>query len=99
MIDHVSASVRDLTKAAAFYEAALAPLGLSRLVERDRTVGFGKEFPEFWINHRPKMAELPVDNGAHIALAHPQRGTGRCIPRGGNCRRRQLRRAARRATA
>ena len=68
MIDHVSVSVRDLAKAAAFYEATLAPLGLTRLVERERSIGFGKEFPEFWINHRPLMVELPVDNGAHIAL-------------------------------
>jgi|UniRef100_Q07Q37 catechol 2,3-dioxygenase-like lactoylglutathione lyase family enzyme len=68
MIDHVSVSVRDLTKAAAFYAAALAELGLTRLVEREATVGFGKEFPEFWINHRPDMVELPADNGAHIAL-------------------------------
>jgi hypothetical protein len=28
-------------------EAALAPLGLSRLVTRPATIGFGKTYPEF----------------------------------------------------
>ena len=47
MIDHVSVGVRDLDRAARFYEQALAPLGLSRLVKRPATVGFGKTYPKF----------------------------------------------------
>ena len=42
MIDHVSVGVSDLERAARFYEATLAPLGLSRLVTRPATIGFGK---------------------------------------------------------
>ena len=53
MIDHVSVGVSDLERAARFYEATLAPLGLSRLVTRPATVGFGKSYPEFWINFAP----------------------------------------------
>jgi catechol 2,3-dioxygenase-like lactoylglutathione lyase family enzyme len=68
MIDHVSLAVSDLTRAAAFYERALAPLGLSKLVVRERMVGFGKTYPEIWINLRDGMARLPADSGAHIAL-------------------------------
>ena len=45
MIDHVSIAVGDLDRAAAFYEKVLAPLGLDRLVTRERTVGFGKRYP------------------------------------------------------
>ena len=52
MIDHVSVGVSDLERAARFYELALAPLGLSRLVTRRATVGFGNSYPEFWINLR-----------------------------------------------
>ena len=58
MIDHVSVGVRDLERAARFYETALAPLGLSRLVTRPATVGFGKSYPEFWINLRAEMAQV-----------------------------------------
>jgi catechol 2,3-dioxygenase-like lactoylglutathione lyase family enzyme len=68
MIDHVSVGVSDLKRAARFYEQTLAPLGLSRLVARPATVGFGKSYPEFWINLRPDMAAAPRDSGVHICL-------------------------------
>jgi catechol 2,3-dioxygenase-like lactoylglutathione lyase family enzyme len=68
MIDHVSVAVRDLERSARFYEAALAPLGLSRLLTRTATVGFGKAYPEFWINLRAKMAAVEEASGAHICL-------------------------------
>ena len=68
MIDHVSVGVADLDRAARFYEAALAALGLSRLVTRPATIGFGKTYPEFWINLRSGMAKVPQENGTHICL-------------------------------
>ena len=46
MIDHISVGVSDLERSARFYEAALAPLGLARLVSRPATGGFGKNYPE-----------------------------------------------------
>jgi catechol 2,3-dioxygenase-like lactoylglutathione lyase family enzyme len=68
MIDHVSVGVADLEHAAHFYELALAPLGLSRLVTRPATVGFGKKYPEFWINLRAGMAPVAPESGTHICL-------------------------------
>ncbi len=68
MIDHVSVAVRDLAASAAFYEAVLAPLGLTRLVTRPNTVGFGKKYPEFWLNARPRMGPVSEDTGVHICL-------------------------------
>jgi catechol 2,3-dioxygenase-like lactoylglutathione lyase family enzyme len=68
MIDHVSVGVRDLERAARFYEATLATLGLSRLVTRPATIGFGKSYPEFWINLRTDMTAVPHENGGHICL-------------------------------
>jgi catechol 2,3-dioxygenase-like lactoylglutathione lyase family enzyme len=68
MIDHISVDVRDLDRSAAFYETALAPLGFSRLVTRPGTIGFGKSYPEFWINLRPTMSPVPQNSGRHIAL-------------------------------
>jgi catechol 2,3-dioxygenase-like lactoylglutathione lyase family enzyme len=68
MIDHISVGVSDLDRAARFYEAALAALGLSRLVERPATVGFGKSYPEFWINLRPGMTKVAPESGVHICL-------------------------------
>ena len=68
MIDHISVGVADLERAARFYEAALAPLGLSRLVTRPATIGFGKTYPEFWINLRAGMAPVAPESGVHICL-------------------------------
>ena len=68
MIDHISVGVSDLERSARFYELALAPLGLSRLVTRPATVGFGKSYPEFWINLRAGMSSIPPESGSHICL-------------------------------
>jgi catechol 2,3-dioxygenase-like lactoylglutathione lyase family enzyme len=68
MIDHVSIGVRNVERSARFYDVTLAPLGLSRLVTRPATIGFGKSYPEFWINLRTDMADLASSSGAHICL-------------------------------
>jgi catechol 2,3-dioxygenase-like lactoylglutathione lyase family enzyme len=68
MIDHISISVADLERSARFYESTLAPLGLSRLVSRPATIGFGKKYPEFWINLRAGMAQVAPESGTHICL-------------------------------
>ena len=65
MIDHVSISVSDLARATSFYEMLLEPLGLAKLAERKTTCGFGKTYPEFWLNLR---AGESVPSGAHVAL-------------------------------
>jgi catechol 2,3-dioxygenase-like lactoylglutathione lyase family enzyme len=72
MIDHVSIAVRDLKRAELFYTALLAPLGLVKLRESpDATIGYGKKYPEFWINRRPTMGPVADDSGVHICLRAP----------------------------
>jgi catechol 2,3-dioxygenase-like lactoylglutathione lyase family enzyme len=68
MIDHISVGVSDLDRAARFYEPTLAALGLSRLVTRPATIGFGKSYPEFWINLRAGMVKVAPESGVHICL-------------------------------
>ena len=68
MIDHVSIAVRDLARAVAFYQAVLTALGHDRLEDRPATVGFGKKYPEFWINLRAGMAPVAPESGVHICL-------------------------------
>jgi catechol 2,3-dioxygenase-like lactoylglutathione lyase family enzyme len=72
MLDHVGFAVSDFSRAKAFYEAALRPLGLSLVVEvtaeetgADAHAGFGAAGkPFFWIGtgDRPK-------GGTHVAFA------------------------------
>ncbi|HEX4040843.1 MAG TPA: VOC family protein [Xanthobacteraceae bacterium] len=72
MIDHISIAVRDLKKAEAFYAALLAPLGMTKLREwPDAAVGYGKKYPEFWINQRAAMDRVAADSGVHICLRAP----------------------------
>ena len=69
MIDHVSISVRDIASGARFYEALLATLGMSQLREwPGAAIGYGKKYPEFWINRRADMAPVAADSGAHVCL-------------------------------
>ncbi len=68
MIDHISVGVSDLERSAQFYQAMLAELGLSRLVTRPATVGFGKAYPEFWVNLRAGMQPVAPESGVHICL-------------------------------
>lgn len=68
MIDHISIPVRDLERAARFYEAVLATLGYAKLETRPATIAFGKRYSEFWLNHRADMGPVQADSGAHVAL-------------------------------
>ena len=71
MIDHISIAVRDLAAGGRFYEAVLAVLGYSKMIARPTTIGFGKQYPDFWINLRPHMATPEPDGGVHICLRAP----------------------------
>jgi catechol 2,3-dioxygenase-like lactoylglutathione lyase family enzyme len=66
MIDHVSVAVRDIGRAARFYEPVLRTLGYSLLETRETTIAFGKSYSEFWINLRSE-APPPCD-GAHVCF-------------------------------
>ena len=71
---HISLSVADLERAAAFYDAALAPLGLVRMSQNYRSVcygpaGFGGEAP-FAILADGANAKQ-AGPGFHMAFAAP----------------------------
>lgn len=42
LLDHVSITVRDLSRAAPFYEAVMSALGVTKVYERDDAIGFGQ---------------------------------------------------------
>jgi catechol 2,3-dioxygenase-like lactoylglutathione lyase family enzyme len=68
MIDHVSVPVRDLAASTRFYEAVLGAVGLTALEKRPTTIGFGKQYAEFWINLREDARPAPANSGAHVCL-------------------------------
>jgi catechol 2,3-dioxygenase-like lactoylglutathione lyase family enzyme len=65
ILDHLDITVSDLEKAKAFYSQALAPLGLSLLVDQDSFCSFGQSGkPAFGITQGE-----PVKPPIHIAFA------------------------------
>jgi catechol 2,3-dioxygenase-like lactoylglutathione lyase family enzyme len=73
MLDHVGFGVSDYERSKAFYAQALAPLGISLLLEPiAEAAGFGKDGkPFFWIESRGE----PLTGRLHIALAVDDRAT------------------------
>ena len=70
MLDHIVISVSDLEASKAFYEHALAPLGISTQLEFPGALGLGKSGkPAFWL--RPGGGAEPV----HVAFSAPDRAT------------------------
>jgi catechol 2,3-dioxygenase-like lactoylglutathione lyase family enzyme len=71
MFHHVSIGVSDLERARKFYDAALEPLGYTRLSTSDKWLGYGTEQPQLWI----KLAERPVvpdmESGLHFCFVAP----------------------------
>ncbi|RNF32833.1 VOC family protein [Paracoccus methylarcula] len=77
MIDHIGFPVSDLSASSAFYERALAPLGISLLMEvteemtggHGAHLGFGRDNkPFFWIG-----TGRPAVSAAHVAFAASDR--------------------------
>jgi len=70
MIDHITFGVSDFAKSVAFYEAAFAPLGVTRLftvpiehTDGVNVTGFGDTRPWFWISE-----DRATTGALHIAL-------------------------------
>ena len=70
ILDHIAIGVSDLAASKAFYEQALAPLGVSLILEFPGAVGMGRDRkPEFWL--RPGGGAERV----HIAFRSTDRAT------------------------
>lgn len=54
ILDHVTLIVSDYARSKAFYEKALAPLGVAPIMEFGKACGFGRgQKPDFWIGQGP----------------------------------------------
>ena len=70
MIDHVSIQVRDVPTSAQFYDAVLKPLGGKRVLDYGERIGYGTEFPDFWIGTTTTGGAA---REAHLAFTAPER--------------------------
>jgi catechol 2,3-dioxygenase-like lactoylglutathione lyase family enzyme len=70
MLDHVSLKVGDYERAEAFYDQALSPLGLRRLMGGAGYAGYGDARPFFWIG-----GGASAMGQTHVAFAAKDRAT------------------------
>jgi catechol 2,3-dioxygenase-like lactoylglutathione lyase family enzyme len=70
MLDHVGFQCADLAAAAAFYDATLAPLGVTRLTDFKVAIGYGSDHADFWIS---ELSEGDGFRESHIAFAAADR--------------------------
>jgi catechol 2,3-dioxygenase-like lactoylglutathione lyase family enzyme len=78
LIDHISIPVADLDRAAAFYDAALATLGLHRRKERSGAIGYGDDnraAPVFWILDRAREGSANAGTGLHVSFEASDRSS------------------------
>ena len=77
MLDHVAIQCVDVPASAAFYDAVLAPLGATRIMDFGAVIGYGvAPKPDFWIgafNSGDGFRE------SHLAFTAPDRVTVRAF--------------------
>ena len=77
MLDHLGMQCADLAVSAEFYDAVLAPLGATRVLDFGVAIGYGiPPKPDFWLSR--------LDSGdgfreSHIAFAAPDRAAVRAF--------------------
>lgn len=77
MLDHLAIQCADVAASAAFYDAVLAPLGGTRLLDFGSVIGFGvAPKPDFWLGPRTTGEGF---REAHIAFAAPDRAAVRAF--------------------
>lgn len=78
MLDHVSIPVADIDRAADFYDAVLATIGLGRRKERPGAIGYGprsRAAPVFWILSRQESGSAAPGVGLHLSFQAPDRAS------------------------
>jgi len=77
MLHHVSLGVRDVARAATFYDPVLKALGYKRVMDfSPGAIAYGesRDKPEFWIGLPHDQREPTGGNGTHVSFAAKTRG-------------------------
>jgi catechol 2,3-dioxygenase-like lactoylglutathione lyase family enzyme len=68
MFDHVSIGVADIARSKKFYDAALAPLGYSRLSDGETSLGYGDKAVTLWLGATRKPVKSDLESGLHFCF-------------------------------
>jgi len=74
IVDHIGLAVADFARSRAFYEPALAPLGIRVLMQGDGWAMMGRDKPEFWFGSHGKPP-----GSIHLAFAAADRAQVRAF--------------------
>ena len=77
MLDHIGIQCANVPTAALFYDAVLAPLGATRIMDFGMFIGYGTKKPDFWLG--PVVPEVEPNRELHIAFSAPDRATVRAF--------------------
>ena len=73
MFDHVSIGVSDIKRAGKFYDAALGPLGYTRLSDGEGSLGYGDKAVAFWLGATAKPVKPDMESGLHFCFVAKDR--------------------------
>jgi catechol 2,3-dioxygenase-like lactoylglutathione lyase family enzyme len=68
-LSHVSLGTNGYPRAKRFYDAVLATLDIRCLMEFELGAGYGRRFPEFWIQRPHDGQPASVGNGVHVCFS------------------------------
>jgi len=70
MLDHLSIQCEDVAAASAFYDTVLVPVGGRRILDFGEVIGYGTDFPCFWLGAQTTGG---ANREVHIAFTAPTR--------------------------
>jgi catechol 2,3-dioxygenase-like lactoylglutathione lyase family enzyme len=73
MFDHVSIGVSDIARSGKFYDAALKPLGYTRLSDGESSLGYGAKAVELWLGAARKPVKPDRESGLHFCFVAKDR--------------------------
>jgi catechol 2,3-dioxygenase-like lactoylglutathione lyase family enzyme len=67
-VSHVSLGTNDYPRSKAFYDAVLATLQMRCVMDFSLGAGYGRTYPEFWIQQPHDGGRASAGNGVHVAF-------------------------------
>lgn len=73
MLNHISLGVKDIARTRTFYDAALKPLGYTRLSDGETSLGYGAKTVALWIGRSERPVPADERSGLHVCFDAPSR--------------------------
>ena len=75
ILSHVTVGTNDIERSRKFYDAALAPLGVKRLHDMEKSAMYGEQGPEFFVTHPADGNPATRANGLTVGFIAKDRAS------------------------